>query len=378
MRARAVLLACCLAVGCGDDEGGGSAAPFEVLDLGTASFTETVGSGPFALGATPPIRFEVPDDAVSYAVLTDFAKVVGLGLFLDLTTPSGTNLTPGGSLAGYLNGPLRPSPDDGASGILVPKSPAVLPEAGEHSFRLAAIGVATGDVPVRVALRRGPTRGRSLPLNVFVHELSGLGVDDVRPLVDRIRAILEPTGIDLTPVEVVTGGDASNAVIRGLGPGSNVESLFALPVPLENALTIYLVDDLRLGLGTGGTILGVSAGLPGSMGWPLPTDAGVLVSVAAHLDGRGRVDPAFLGTTMAHEGGHWLGLNHTSESAGNQFDPVPDTPECPASRDTNRNGQVDLRECPDGENLMFWTGVVNDALSPDQAELLSRAPIVRP
>jgi hypothetical protein len=37
-------------------------------------------------------------------------------------------------------------------------------------------------------------------------------------------------------------------------------------------------------------------------------------------------DPAVLAHVMAHEGGHWLGLFHTSEITGT-LDQMPDTPE---------------------------------------------------
>ena len=90
------------------------------------------------------------------------------------------------------------------------------------------------------------------------------------------------------------------------------------------------------------------------------------------------VSMGLLAVTMAHEGGHWLGLNHTSESDGVGHDAISDTPECQISADTNHNDRLDSDECPDSANLMFWTGDTNDDLSHDQDLMLQRAPIAVP
>ena len=70
---------------------------------------------------------------------------------------------------------------------------------------------------------------------------------------------------------------------------------------------------------------------------------------------------------MAHETGHSMGLWHTSERDGSQHDTINDTPTCAGGSESG---------CPDGTNLMFWSGHYPN-LSPGQAYVLRRSPIVR-
>ena len=96
------------------------------------------------------------------------------------------------------------------------------------------------------------------------------------------------------------------------------------------------------------------------------------------------------GATMAHEGGHYFGLYHTTESFGagatgtgfpawELVDPINDTPACPVTNDVNHDGMVGAIECLnlDGRNLMFWLaedGVVQDQLTEGQQFVLHRHP----
>jgi hypothetical protein len=84
---------------------------------------------------------------------------------------------------------------------------------------------------------------------------------------------------------------------------------------------------------------------------------------------------------MAHEAGHFLGLYHTGERDGRSFDPLLDTPECPASADTNGDKLVSGQECTGkgNDNLMFWTTapVPQRRLTADQRFVLLRNPAVK-
>jgi hypothetical protein len=103
-----------------------------------------------------------------------------------------------------------------------------------------------------------------------------------------------------------------------------------------------------------------------------------------------QADLLIQGATMAHEGGHYSGLYHTTERFGAGatgtglpawilVDPINDTPACPVTNDVNQDGMVGATECLnfDGMNLMFWLaedGVVQDQLTEGQRFVLHRHP----
>ena len=146
-------------------------------------------------------------------------------------------------------------------------------------------------------------------------------------------------------------------------PGS-FEKLTSLTVEGANAqsMNVFLTEAISIEA-TDGTIeggyLGLAGGIPGS-GLPgnLPgiPGNGVVVAVGERRDASDVIDPWALGLTIAHEIGHFLGLNHTSEKGGEIHDPIPDTPECTASI---TKSPASWGSCPDDavSNLMWpWSG----------------------
>jgi hypothetical protein len=102
----------------------------------------------------------------------------------------------------------------------------------------------------------------------------------------------------------------------------------------------------------------------------------------------------------AHETGHFLGLFHTTEMEGADFDPISDTGKCPClscasaadkalcGKSTSRGAQlVDANQCTasatcaGGDNLMFWllqTPASAGNLSAQQAAIMRLNPAVHP
>lgn len=121
----------------------------------------------------------------------------------------------------------------------------------------------------------------------------------------------------------------------------------------------------------------IAAGTLGPNGIPETAGSGVVIALAAHRTADGFLDTAVMGETIAHEVGHQLGLFHTSESDGSGHDLAPHTDECTLDVDTNGGRQLAADECPDGQNVMFWTSASfpEDLLSPAKSDVLFYSPI---
>jgi hypothetical protein len=99
----------------------------------------------------------------------------------------------------------------------------------------------------------------------------------------------------------------------------------------------------------------------------------------------------------AHEGGHFMGLFHTTEAFGDFFDPLRDTAQCLCStaclsaRNANLCAnfqfvltadvctQAGKTECGGGDNLMFWLvqpPISQGNLSPEQGKVVRANPVV--
>ena len=99
----------------------------------------------------------------------------------------------------------------------------------------------------------------------------------------------------------------------------------------RNALNVFFVDELYSAgvsdFGSGSLIIGVSGGTPGPVLVQGTSSSGVVVSTWSTLSvsESQRWAPALAGT-VAHEVGHFLGLEHTTEYDGTP-DGLPDTPD---------------------------------------------------
>ena len=161
------------------------------------------------------------------------------------------------------------------------------------------------------------------------------------------------------------------------GIPDDMEELFQMSSAAAEAnLNIFLVRSIS-GFGT----LGIAGDIPGP-GANGTITSGVVVNTFGGLADMTQSELILQGATMAHEGGHYLGLYHTTESGGTLFDPIADTPECArAQYDANGDGIVSSRECKevDGPNLMFWSSAsyAQEIVSDGQVEVWKGHPLVR-
>ncbi len=195
----------------------------------------------------------------------------------------------------------------------------------------------------------------------------------------------------------------SNIDADKTGPCSALDQMFTLSQP-GNALNFFLVQSITSSLNNGQTVVGIDGTIPGpsSIGGTIHSGAAVSLADLGTTDCIGSFSvktcgPDSVAYIAAHEGGHFMGLFHTSEASGEFFDPLTDTPTCrcescvaPAkvggcTRDGTgtqvlpQSCRTTDKTCGGGDNLMFWIfdQSAQGKLSPQQGQVMRLNPVVQ-
>jgi len=319
--------------------------------------------------------FVVPSDGVSF-ILSVFKDNNGSTAFYTLIDPDGTDLLNSSStptLSGVSSGSLGAY---GYANILVPQSPSFSVKAGTWSFK------AYSNDRVKLALRSGtaPTSA-TIVVQPYITGTTW-AADDLSATLSVMSSIYSANGIILSVNSTITISDSQFAAVSGTFTDPTTSAL--VTQGSTAAVNLFFIEDYS---GSWSGILGNAAGIPGSMGIANAWN-GVLNSLSAHASGT-TLDAQLLGETAAHEMGHQLGLFHTTEQSGTEFDIITDTAECPKSSwDNDSNGQMTAEECEGygAENVMFWTawsstsrsaGKKQETLSSYQQQVLKYSPLAK-
>ena len=319
--------------------------------------------------------FVVPSDGVSF-ILSVFKDNNGSTAFYTLIDPDGTDLLSSSStptLSGVSSGSLGAY---GYANILVPQSPSFSVKAGTWSFK------AYSNDRVKLALRSGtaPTSA-TIVVQPYITGTTW-AADDLSATLSVMSSIYSANGIILSVNSTITISDSQFAAVSGTFTDPTTSAL--VTQGSTAAVNLFFIEDYS---GSWSGILGNAAGIPGSMGIANAWN-GVLNSLSAHASGT-TLDAQLLGETAAHEMGHQLGLFHTTEQSGTEFDIITDTAECPKSSwDNDSNGQMTAEECEGygAENVMFWTawsstsrsaGKKQETLSSYQQQVLKYSPLAK-
>lgn len=323
----------------------------------------------------PTFEFVLPADLVSFSATVDApGQYTGFGelayldqVWIDATAldgPSAWEAPPWfhwGALGGTITAPIDVASDP----------------TGARCLRIQA--AALDDIEgtsgtLRLAVRSGAIDDPVIDLNVAV-------VGDTQ----IAQADLDAAMLVATSTWRGGGGPSVGSVRVYSVPGPTLlpyddsPALRATVIDLDRtqAVNLFLVQDYLDEAGT----LGEAGGIPGPIALQGIEEAGVILSVDAHLTFDGVLDTVLLGEVIAHEVGHQLGLFHTTEDDGTRTQPLTDVPVCPASADVDGDGSFDAEECRawDGANFMFWAAAdfEQHEATADQGFVLARSPVAR-
>jgi hypothetical protein len=306
--------------------------------------TQDVGTFPTGPnGETAQITFDLPSDATSFMVLLEGPDTVTF-IIKTLTGPNGevlvtddtTNVTQVesfllGPFAAQFKSPNRVIQDVGLAAALFPNNPAV--GVGPGTYTMVATGLTItgnqgapfiGQVQVRLLYRtKEPTAGL-VPVTLYFTGAGDITAatapDDafIQGALTRLGEIYAQANLQLGAV-AYKDVDARFRTIDATGQDGLLEELFTQSAGSGPGLHYFFVDRFEGGF-PGAMVAGISGGLPGPARAVGSVNAGVAVAVSVPAG-----DSGVLAHVMAHEGGHWLGLFHTSEVIGTE-DQMPDTP----------------------------------------------------
>jgi hypothetical protein len=319
------------------------------LTIPTTGYSDvpTTEPGEFIL-ASPLIEFEVSDNAVSFVVSLIGSSVQQLDSLsiIGVRNPQGT----------VLNFRDTVFCDLGLCTIQLPKRPGIIKEGGTWALRVGTFASSTdfvdfSDYQLQLVSRIGPEPAVDSRTVITVKPfLTGsVSIEDIDAILTRLTDMVSASDIDvlIDPITVVENARFSEVDVDFRDADTRALVLMGDPMSVN---VFFLEGFSNTG---GGGLLGISGGLPGTLGLASEYN-GVLVNGLATFS----VDKETYHRTTAeftfHEISHLLGLYHTTEADFSEHDILNDTPNCLQSQDTNSNGRADSRECLDGLNLMFW------------------------
>lgn len=185
------------------------------------------------------------------------------------------------------------------------------------------------------------------------------------------------------------------------GPCDTLDQMFLLSQPGQNTLNFFLVQSITSTSNGGGQVVGIDGTIPGPASVGGTVHSGAAVSIADLTNPRAQIcgsnidvqgcaadEVAYI---AAHEGGHFFGLYHLSESSGESFDPLTDTPTCKCESCVAASSQPSCGKganppivaatdcagtqgtCSGAQYLMFWqlnAQVSQAQISPQQGQLM--------
>jgi hypothetical protein len=313
------------------------------------------------------------DDAITLIAISSSSDMVFVS---GITNPQGTLISdPNDDPSTMLN---RSYENQGAQAVLIPQTPDIEQDtpAGTYTFVVFGFSIdpqtgafSSSSAPgVEVYVVHTPkTPQTQIDVNLFFSGSAGITAANAsstwrtQNAVATLKSLYSAAGITVVNTRLYTLPSAYqhiayNDAVRRVGY-KTMDELFVQANGKPAGLNFYFIGDLDAdGTGQNYGILGVAGGIPGPGAFNDTSRSGVLVV----LDTTATSPNDDLGATMAHEGGHFLGLFHAEESDGS-FDNISDTPDSFAAEN----------------NVMYWAATPTATTwSPLQCKTLRRHPLV--
>lgn len=338
---------------------------------------ETIDLGPVVTGLSgdsAEVSFDLPMGTVSFMVIlkgadeTNFIIKRMTGPMMQvLVSDDDSNVSQIerfllGPFAAQFKGPNRVIQDIGTSAALFPNNPNIMVGGGTYTMVISGITINgnngapyAGEVDVKILYRTEAPGAGLLPVTLYFTGAGSITAESaqtdslIQDAMVELGNIYAQANVSIGAVNYVDSEERFRTMPAGDGSAGLLEEMFASTAGQGPGLHFFFVDRFEGGL-PGGMIAGISGGLPGPALAPGTGNSGVAVALSAVND-----DPGVLAHVMAHEGGHWLGLFHTSEITGTE-DQMPDTPA----------GQA-------GQNHLMYPAVGGGTtVSPSQGDVLRR------
>ena len=328
---------------------------------------------PHETSGSDSLTFEVPTGTTSY-LANVYSTGTGLNL-RSLAAPDGQRLNFEGD--DYIL-TVGEQFFDAVVPVMLPQLPqyANFVQAGTHTLVFSA-----GRGEVCVELATSDHVGGLVDLNIYLVGVPGItsanaaGATNLQEVLQAVDAILGPAGVHLGTVRYYDTDARTTALYEIARSSGQIQRMVAeavLPGPTVSdalSLNVFFVKGFAF---PEGTVIGLSAGIPGASG-TYGTRASGLAFTSEFL-GQSSLGDApsgnyYTGLVMAHEMGHYLGLFHVLELDGATEDPLDDTPTCSSVTD---------RSCDANNYLMFpiaWGN--NIELSPKEMAVLAANPVVK-
>ena len=170
------------------------------------------------------------------------------------------------------------------------------------------------------------------------------------------KALESRVGIDRGEVKFFS---ASSGLLSVDGESALVEAFSSSAGhPEAQALNVLLTN--AIDFGDGNAAWGIAPGIPGVAARTGTPMSGIVLAV-------GDTPAVGDGLTILHEGGHFVGLNHTTEFYDGLADPLSDTPKCAG---ISLDDPGTFQSCADRTNIMFpaFYGAAGAAIDVSDAQ----------